>query len=441
MKRNSMLTKIIAVLLCALMVAAWLPKTSAAAANDFESAPDRDLGSHAANAMTLVIGTNAELFPNNPLTNTYYAYTPAEDGTLTLTAAEGTTLTVDGVDYTDAVAVTAGTKYIIVATSAAKNHSFTAAFEVPPTGPEFRDDLYLYATNIGLGGYVSGFFTVNWRLTPANSPYDEVYISVKHNFGDGSEPKVTEIKELHPAAGGYFIFEYPVASKQMNDVLEVTVHARTGDQEYVGTTIEWSVKQGILYYLDTNYSKISTNETSAKLCTLMADMLKYGALSQETFDYDTDNLVTKGVDSKYLDLATAGDPDISYKVELDAYTTKNDVMWRVGLGLTEKIEMYFTMNLTGAKSEYQIYVNDQLLDDSQITDYGGGVFFVNYSGQIAKELREVVTVKIFRNGAQVGRTYNVSVEGCAKVLIDGNSYVELAKAVMRYCDSSKAYFG
>ena len=92
MKRNSMLTKIIAVLLCALMVAAWLPKTSAAA-NDFESGMDRIYGTDAKNAMPLVIGTNAD----SGLANAYNEYTPAEDGTLTQTAEDGTTLTVDGV--------------------------------------------------------------------------------------------------------------------------------------------------------------------------------------------------------------------------------------------------------------------------------------------------------------------------------------------------------
>lgn len=149
MKRNSMLTKIIAVLLCALMVAAWLPKTSAAA-NDFESGMDRIYGTDAANAMPLVIGTNAD----SGLANAYYAYTPAEDGTLTLTAEDGTTFTVDGVAYTDAVAVTAGTKYIIVATNEAKAYSFTAAFEVASAAIEL-----VIGTNANEGAEVTYTYT------------------------------------------------------------------------------------------------------------------------------------------------------------------------------------------------------------------------------------------------------------------------------------------
>lgn len=149
MKRNSMLTKIIAVLLCALMVAAWLPKTSAAA-NDFESGMDRIYGTDAANAMPLVIGTNAD----SGLANAYYAYTPAEDGTLTLTAEDGTTFTVDGVAYTDAVAVTADTKYIIVATNEAKAYSFTAAFEVASAAIEL-----VIGTNANEGAEVTYTYT------------------------------------------------------------------------------------------------------------------------------------------------------------------------------------------------------------------------------------------------------------------------------------------
>jgi len=149
MKRNSMLTKIIAVLLCALMVAAWFPKTSAAA-NDYESGMDRDYGAHAGNAIDLVIGTNADA----GLADTYYAYTPAEDGTLTLTAGDGTTFTVDGVAYTEAVAVTAGTKYIIVATNTALAHSFTAAFEVASSAIEL-----VIGTNANEGTEVTYTYT------------------------------------------------------------------------------------------------------------------------------------------------------------------------------------------------------------------------------------------------------------------------------------------
>ena len=150
MKRNSMLTKIIAVLLCALMVAAWLPKTSAAANDDFESGMDRIYGTDAKNAMPLVIGTNAD----SGLANAYYAYTPAKDGTLTLTAEDGTTFTVDGVAYTDAVAVTADTKYIIVATNEAKAYSFTAAFEVASAAIEL-----VIGTNANEGAEVTYTYT------------------------------------------------------------------------------------------------------------------------------------------------------------------------------------------------------------------------------------------------------------------------------------------
>ena len=149
MKRNSMLTKIIAVLLCALMVAAWLPKTSAAA-SDYESGMDRDYGAHAGNAIDLLIGTNEDA----GLADTYYAYTPAEDGTLTLTAEDGTTFTVDGVAYTEAVAVTAGTEYIIVATNAALAHSFDAAFEVASSAIEL-----VIGTNANEGAEVTYTYT------------------------------------------------------------------------------------------------------------------------------------------------------------------------------------------------------------------------------------------------------------------------------------------
>ena len=196
MKRNSMLTKIIAVLLCALMVAAWLPKTSAAA-NDFESGMDRIYGTDAANAMPLVIGTNAD----SGLANAYYAYTPAEDGTLTLTAEDGTTFTVDGVAYTDAVAVTADTKYIIVATNEAKAYSFTAAFEAAPTGPIPANDLVFMNVNLSLQADIRMTFIIRSSVLTKGG-YTNPRVSVKHVTEDGkvNETVLTENTSTQSAA-------------------------------------------------------------------------------------------------------------------------------------------------------------------------------------------------------------------------------------------------
>ena len=60
---------------------------------------------------------------------------------------------------------------------------------------------------------------------------------------------------------------------------------------------------------------------------------------------------------------------------------------------------------------------------------------------LATDMREVATVELWKNGAKVGDTYSVSIEGFATNYIANNSYVDLLNAMMAYGDSAKAYMG
>lgn len=447
MKRNSMLTKIIAVLLCALMVAAWLPKTSAAA-NDFESGMDRIYGTDAANAMPLVIGTNAD----SGLANAYYAYTPAEDGTLTLTAEDGTTFTVDGVAYTDAVAVTAGTKYIIVATNEAKAYSFTAAFEAAPTGPILDENLEFDSLALSLQAYICAQYEVKPAYI-ASVGFDKVYVVVNHNGNIKTLDKNLVPNMTDDYGNPRYVFELELAAKEMTDIIELTVYAEKDGQVYYGNPVTWSIKQGLLERLSTFYPYInhaSMGPTYRKICTLCVDMLVYGAAAQELFDYNTDNLATDNVDTKYMNMATQGEVVIG-----DVNTPTSSAvygLYNCTLVAESKILTQFTFRL--ASKDYTGYTI-KVTHGDDVTEYTADYFkpymtgyeqfaYIEYDKLDALQMREMVTVELYKNGTLVSSSYNMSIEGCAYSRVNQTENPELAalsKAVIIYGDSAKAFMG
>lgn len=432
MKRNSMLTKIIAVLLCALMVAAWLPKTSAAA-NDYESGMDRDYGAHAGNAMDLLIGPNEDA----GLADTYYAYTPAEDGTLTLTAEDGTTFTVDGVAYTEAVAVTAGTKYIIVATNAALAHSFTAAFEVAPTGPVYTSVLDNTRVALSMQDKINATFVYSTSKIKKEA-YDRVWLEVKPYDAD-SEIVATTITE---GVGGNNVYEFGVWSRQMADRLEVTLYAEKDGVTYCGNPKIWSVKEGA----EERIATYIANSDSAQ-ANLYVNMLNFGAAMQVYFNYRTEALANKDLTEAQQAYATAETPVI----DVTPPTTGKDnyTFAACSLYLADRTGLQFVYRMPSGfdKSQYSVAVT---MDDvTTMYPFGDdstsnrGILI--YSGLNAKQMRKEVTVQLYCGDAPVEGSplYTASIAAVAKSRINGTNanLAAAAIAMMKYGDSVLAVYG
>lgn len=426
MKRNSMLTKIIAVLLCALMVAAWLPKTSAAA-KDFESPLDRIYGTDAANAMPLVIGTNAD----SGLANAYYAYTPAEDGTLTLTAEDGTTFTVDGAAYTDAVAVTAGTKYIIVATNEAKAHSFTAAFEVAPTGPVYTSVLDNTRVALSMQARINATFVYSTSKIKKEA-YDRVWLEIKPCDAD-SEIKPTTITE---GVGGNNVYEFGVWSFHMSDRIEATLYAEKDGVTYCGNPKVWSVKEGAEERVASYIEKGDSAQAN-----LYVNMLNFGAAMQVYFDYRVDDLANKDLTEAQQAYATAETPVIDVPVPSTGsvdYTLATTALYladRTGLQFVYRMPRNFD------KTEYSVAVTLNgsttfwSFDESSSPTRG----VLIYTGLSANQMRSEVSVQLYKGDAPVegSPVYTASIAAVAKSRMEGSN-AELAAAaiaMMKYGDS------
>lgn len=421
MKRNSMLTKIIAVLLCALMVAAWLPKTSAAA-NDFESGMDRIYGTDAANAMPLVIGTNAD----SGLANAYYAYTPAEDGTLTLTAEDGTTFTVNGVAYTDAVAVTADTKYIIVATNEAKAYSFTAAFEVAPTGPVYNAALDIKSTSLSFQDYIMGQFVYN-NTAIKKEAFDEVYMMIVP-LDEGSLIKETRIDERYSA--NVYVYKYGFWSRCMADDVAITLYGVKDGTTYCGSTIEWSVQQQAMGKIE-EY----TASGNAAMVTLYVDMLNFGSAIQDNNSYRTDDLANGKLTDAQKACATQTSPELN--ITAPEITKKDYELQQLALYTSDRtgLQIVFRMPSGWDKTAYTVAATvDGTTTFCEFSTKANTTANIIYSNLKANEMRKTVSFQLYCNGEPVNDiVYNVSIATVAKLRIDSGKM--FAEDLMKYGDS------
>ena len=57
----------------------------------------------------------------------------------------------------------------------------------------------------------------------------------------------------------------------------------------------------------------------------------------------------------------------------------------------------------------------------------------------AQNMRDTVTVELYKSGTMVSDTYTASIEGAAKIMVGEGKYIDLLNAMMTYGDSAKAY--
>ena len=286
---------------------------------------------------------------------------------------------------------------------------------------------------MNLTANIGAQFEVNAEEIAAKG-YTEAYIIVVHN-GVSTKCSVNLGEE-----DGLYIFEYAVAAKEMNDTLEITAYAEKDGVTYVGSTMTWSVKDGILSRLDLYYPHIKYAQYK-KVCVLLADMLVYGAAAQERFTYKTDALVTEGVNPDYLGLATSTAPTL--EAENTAGQVKKNQLYTCDLGLETVVELQFTYYLKSRDyANYEVWVvakgetyKCKLEAMEGYPDFATAVF----GELLATDMREVVSVALYYQGAQVSETATVSIEGTAKEKrYDEN--IAIVDAMMKYGDSAAKAF-
>ena len=281
----------------------------------------------------------------------------------------------------------------------------------------------------------------------ALASYDRYYLECAIPQYEGNGLVGYSTVELQPViSGSYYYFTLAgITAVQMNDTVDAVLHMTKGGQKYISKTDSYSVA---------TYAYTTLNgSTNAKMLTLCADLLRYGAEAQSYKGYrtnaladadmtdthrgylsDTAALTFRATDSKHGDLEN---PSITWVGKT--------------LDLASKVGIKFVFSTEGYSGNVEnlslkvMYLNSNgeaktvTLTGIEAYHTENGYYSFTFYGLLASELRSIVNVAVFEGDTQRSEFLSYSAETYASNTI-GKALEPLCRALFAYSDSAKAYF-
>jgi hypothetical protein len=266
--------------------------------------------------------------------------------------------------------------------------------------------------------------------------YDSVYIEANGEVINGFQYEKY-----------YYVFDKQVLSTNMTEEITITIYGMKGEQKYVGETVTLSVEGMALKMLGSMHN----DDKYAKECTVLVNMLKYGAAAQRYWYAQSDFTGTplpfadENIEA-YEHFATTADPvfgDVENYVDKNVSFSVQSVSTSISLQSILEINLVFTSDMT----QYEAHVT--VAGETETKVYG----FDDYYGYKvlrvpvkASDIRKNCTITIHNKVTkeQVSPTYNYSIGACAESIIGSSQNTSLAniasKAMIRYCDAVIAAF-
>jgi hypothetical protein len=277
----------------------------------------------------------------------------------------------------------------------------------------------------------------------------ELYVEAPRYEGN-SFVDIVWLPTVYEKRDGYCYFTLTgLTAVQMNDEFIAQLSGTKDGVEYVSPVDVYSVAAYAL-------SQLNKSNTSQKLKTLCADLLRYGATAQTYKGYRTDALADEQMTSAHkayltdLDAVTFGNRYLQIpnpKAEAFRWTGK-------GLNLEARVSLTFRMEQTDPTLAYEdwkivVYYQDkegkQLsyeIPKAEVKQITGGdlpVYQFSFSKLAAADLRSVVCVTVYdreNNPLSSDLIYSADTYGNGKTGTLG----QLCKALFAYSDSALAYF-
>ena len=329
----------------------------------------------------------------------------------------------------------------------AKEHSFVdgacvcGAKEILP--PILDETIKIYHT-LDLASDISVTFAIpNSQL----ASYDSYYLECVLPEYEGNAQIGTSTVEIQPVVNGnYYYFTLTgITAIRMGDMVDAVLHMTKGTQEYYSKTDNYSVATYAYAMLN------SSND--AKMLTLCADLLRYGAEAQTFKKYRTDSLVDANMTEAHRSYLSNTDALTFTATDSNLGDLASPVIPWVGktLDLGSKVGMKFVFNAknysgdvsklsmkvsyTGSTGE----VKTVTLTGAEVYNAANGYYSFTFYGLLASELRTVVDVAIYNGNTQLSETLRYSAETYA-TKTTGTALEPLSQALFAYSDSAKAFF-
>ena len=237
----------------------------------------------------------------------------------------------------------------------------------------------------------------------------------------------------------------------MADVVNARIVGITAEGVYfISNPDTWSIKEGAVALMDTYANK--TDEASVNKMKLCANMLNYGAEAQKKFSYNLDNLATDGLKEEYAAFIITTTPEMETIAKTDdtgAVAPLKDIVFN--LAARVQVLPRFTVPKADAKESYQAVITQtHIAPDGTETVYDTVIIdgadclksnttlavYIDYLA--AKELRDVMTITLYKDGVAVSATHTFSAESVLSGMMD--KYPTLIPALMNFCDCARAVF-
>ena len=272
--------------------------------------------------------------------------------------------------------------------------------------------------------------------------YDEVYAEFTRN---GKTEKVyPSDKTLTSNSIVYCIFDYTGISPQaLGDDVSITFYGVKDGVTYNGNAYKYSA---------TDYIKSTLNKptSSAKLKTLLVDLVYYGEACQVYQNYKTDNLLTDILTDEQKALRSTADLNLT-NIKNASYETCENRLVKFGtaLRLNNSVEIAIPLNMTNVTLDdlsFKVKIGSRTLtytyaeNPDNFEKGKDGYWYFYFDGVYANQMSDEVFITAYKGDEQVSYTLKYSVESYAATVTDAKLKA-VTDAMMRYGISAKAYAG
>ena len=272
--------------------------------------------------------------------------------------------------------------------------------------------------------------------------YDEVYAEFTRN---GKTEKVYPSgKTLTSNSIVYCIFDYTGISPQaLGDDVSITFYGVKDGVTYNGNAYKYSA-------IDYIKSTLNKPISSAKLKTLLVDLVYYGEACQVYQNYKTDNLLTDILTDEQKALRSTADLNLT-NIKNASYETCENRLVKFGtaLRLNNSVEIAIPLNMTNVTLDdlsFKVKIGSRTLtytyaeNPDNFEKGKDGYWYFYFDGVYANQMSDEVFITAYKGDEQVSYTLKYSVESYAATVTD-TKLKAVTDAMMRYGNSAKAYAG
>ncbi len=285
--------------------------------------------------------------------------------------------------------------------------------------------------------------SVNYKVSKAlleENGYTNPYVKFVLN---GKET----IVRIYREEGDKLVFDFDnLAPNQMNDTIYATLYATKEGELCASEVTEYSVAE----YCYNMLEKYSSNDGYKEFCTLLVDLLNYGATSQEYTGYNVDALVNASLTEEQKAMGTSEMRELSSVFNKEHKAISNPtVAWKgASLKLEDSVTLRFTIETEDISNMVAtIHCGDQQwsIAHSEFVELDNNKYYVYFEGLNAAQMSDTVYATITRDDTAVSNTVAYSIESYAYSKLNNTGTTEtlqnILKAMMKYGDAAKAYLG